>query len=92
MLTAYMLGIIGPDEVLTAYLGDSVRRSLKYDDPATASTWAGQILAALRDYADRSRDKNRATAARAVRDIARRLCAYVDSMTMEGGEKRGQIR
>lgn len=91
MLTAYMLGIIGPDEVLTAYLCDSVRRSLKYDDRATAITWAGQILAALRDYVDRVKDKNRATAARAIRDISRRLSMYVSAM-MEGGEKRGQIR
>ena len=92
VLTAYYLDMIGPDEVLTDYLCDSVRRSLRYDDRATAITWAGQILAALRDFADRSRDKNRATAGRAVREISRRLCAYVDSMTMEGGEKRGQIR
>ena len=28
VLTAYMLEIIGPDEVLTTYLCDSVRRSL----------------------------------------------------------------
>lgn len=92
VLTVYLLDLIGPDEVLTAYLCDSVRRSLKYDDWATAVTWTGQILAALRDYVDRSRDKNRATADRAVRDIARRLCAYVDNMTMEGGSKSGQIR
>lgn len=92
VLTDYLLGLIGPDEVLTTYLCDSVRRSLRYDDRATAITWAGQILAALRDYVDRARDKNRATATRAVRDIARRLCAYVDSITMEGGNSRGQIR
>ena len=89
VLTAYMLEIIGPDEVLTAYLCDSVRRSIKYDDRATAITWAGQILAALRDYVDRARDKNRATAARAVRDIARRLSMYVSAMAMEGGNSRG---
>ena len=88
VLTDYFLGLIGPDEVLTTYLCDSVRRSLRYDDRATAITWAGQILAALRDFADRSRDKNRATAARAVREISRRLCTYVSAMT-EGGEKRG---
>ena len=92
VLTAYMLDLIGPDEVLTAYLCDSVRRSLRYDDRATAITWAGQILAALRDYVDRARDKNRATAARAVRDIARRLSMYVSAMTtMEGGDRRGSI-
>ena len=89
VLTTYLLDLLGPDEVLTAYLCDSVRRSIRYDDRATAITWAGQILVALRDYADRSRDKNRATAARAIRDIARRLCAYVDSITMEGGNSRG---
>ena len=88
VLTAYMLDLLGPDEVLTSYLCDSVRRSIKYDDRATAITWAGQILAALRDFADRSRDKNRATAARAVREISWRLCTYVSAMT-EGGEKRG---
>ena len=91
VLTAYMLEIIGPDEVLTTYLCDSVRRSLRYDDRATAITWAGQILAALRDYMDRVRDKNRTTAARAVRDIARRLNMYVTNMMMEGDGKRGQI-
>ena len=90
VLTAYMLDLIGPDEVLTAYLCDSVRRSIKYDDRATAITWAGQILAALRDFADRSRDKNRATAARAIRAISRRLSMYVSAMTtMEGGNSRG---
>lgn len=89
VLTAYLLDLLGPDEVLTSYLCDSVRRSLRYDDRATAITWAGQILAALRDYVDRAKDKNRATAARAIREIARRLCAYVDSITMEGGNSRG---
>ena len=92
VLTAYFLDLIGPDEVLTAYLCDSVRRSLRYDDRATAITWAGQILAALRDFADRSRDKNRATAARAIREISRQLSMYVSAMTMEGGEKRESIR
>lgn len=92
VLTAYMLDLLGPDEVLTSYLCDSVRRSIKYDDRATAITWAGQIWAALRDYADRARDKNRATAARAIREISRRLCAHVDNMAMEGGSKSGQIR
>lgn len=92
VLTAYYLELIGPDEVLTTYLCDSVRQSLRYDDRATAITWAGQILAVLRDYVDQARDKNRATAARAVRDIARRLCAYVDNIAMEGGSKSGQIR
>ena len=91
VLTAYMLEIIGPDEVLTTYLCDSVRRSLRYDDRATAITWAGQILAALRDYADRSKDKPKATAARVVRDIARRLSMYVTNMMMEGDGKCGQI-
>ena len=89
VLTANLLDLLGPDEVLTSYLCDSVRRSLRYDDRATAITWAGQILAALRDYVDRAKDKNRATAARAIREIARRLCAYVDSITMEGGNSRG---
>lgn len=89
VLTAYLLDLLGPDEVLTSYLCDSVRRSIKYDDRATAITWAGQIWTALRDYADRARDKNRATAARAIRDIARRLSMYVSAMTMEGGNSRG---
>lgn len=90
VLTAYLLDLLGPDEVLTSYLCDSVRRSIRYDDRATAITWAGQILAALRDFADRSRDKNRATAARAIREISRRLSMYVSAMTtMEGGNSRG---
>lgn len=92
VLTAYLLELLGPDEVLTAYLCDSVRRSLRYDDRATAITWAGQILAALRDYMDRVRDKNRTTAVRVIREISRRLSTYVSAMIMEGGNSRGSIR
>lgn len=88
VLTAHMLEIIGPDEVLMTYLCDSVRRAIKYDDRATAITWAGQILAALRDYIDRVKDKPGTTVVRTVREVSRRLSTYVTSM-MEGGEKRG---
>ncbi len=89
VLTAYYLDLIGPDEILTTYLCDSVRRSLRYDDRATAITWAGQILAALRDFAGRFDGHPPEALIRANRDISRRLAHYIHQMDLPGGNLRG---
>lgn len=88
-MAAYLIDRDGSDEVLMTYFRNSVSRSIKYDDRATAISWAGQILAALRDYAGRYESRPPLAAIKAIRDISRRLSRYVDCMDVDGGERRG---
>ena len=88
-MAAYLLDRDGADEVLMTYLRGSVAQTIKYDDRATAIAWGGQILAALRDYTGRFEARPPLAAVKAVRDISRRLSRFVDSMDLEGGERRG---
>lgn len=88
-MAAYLIDRDGPDEVLMTYFRESVSRSIKYDDRATAISWAGQVLAALRDYAGRFEARPPLAVITAIRDISRRLSRFVDGMDVEGGERRG---
>ena len=89
VLTSYMLEMIGADDVLIIYLVDSVAQSIKYDDRATAITWGGQILAALRDFTGRFDGHPPAALIRANRDISRRLAHYIHQMELPGGDHGG---
>ena len=74
--------------MLVNYLTDSVARSLKYDDRATAISWSGQLLAAIRDFAARFDGHPPEALIRANRDISNRLARYIHKLDMEGGNCR----
>mgnify|MGYP001624933190 CR=1 FL=1 len=88
-LTTYLLDLLGADAVLVNYLTESVVRTLKYGNRATAISWAGQLLAALRDFAGRYDGHSPAALVRANMDISRRLALYIRKLEMEGGKGRG---
>ena len=88
-MATYLLDLLGADTVLMNYLTDSACRSIKYDDRATAISWSGQLLAALRDFGGRFDGHPPAALIRANRDISRRLSRYIHRLDMEGGEVGG---
>lgn len=75
--------------MLMNYLTDSACRSIKYDDRATAISWNGQLLAAIRDFSARFDGMPPTALVRANRDISGRLARYIHRMDLEGGDGRG---
>ena len=92
VLATYLLDLLGADTVLMNYLTDSACRSIKYDDRATAISWSGQLLTALRDFGSRFDGHPPAALIRANRDISRRLARYIHRQDLEGGDNGGQVR
>ena len=88
-MATYLLDLLGADTVLMNYLTDSACRSIKYDDRATAISWSGQLLAALRGFGSRFDGHPPAALIRANRDISRRLARYIHRLDIEGGETYG---
>ena len=88
-MATYLLDLLGADTVLMNYLTDSACRSIKYDDRATAISWNGQLLAAIRDFSARFDGMPPTALVRANRDISGRLARYIHRMDLEGGDGRG---